>query len=956
MPGHHGAHKDFTGSYSIPSSTDGAQSAPVSGAIKPGGTGGYQHTTPPIDPSKSPNQHNDILKDLKKLEKENVNTANQTDTQNNVTDNQQTVKQFISSGEDDANFKSYTSINYANSDIQNLTQKINAILAADPTWTKMDAINYLDGKWTKKGYNDNTPRWNNGNVKDLVVSDKIKGIKGEKDYNTWGGGLRSRFEGNWGTLTSKDVYNTNLDIRANSQYLEPGSAAFNRNKALGEASKSLGVNQKPLEAIFGTVAQIVGLPLFLLSGLRQDKREAIEKKERGMLETSVITEDIRNLMGEYNLSKQNFEDTQDMGVYGTMMDLENRLKNAVGGDLPAVLRSMSMDEDNIIFNEPMNEGEFKNFKTRLRLIEEERDNHEEPHRNAHGDMVNNTIADDTTEVADNTTIDLADPYIGVAWWQDRGGFEKLFGIELPYPKSSDTVQDVAKEGGIVGYQTGGSVRQPKMIQDPNAAPASMRADDVNLQAETGDFIMGHPAMQQYGTRVRSLVEQAMLKAKNAGVKTKGYKSGDKVDILVHNGEMQIPNEIVKYIDGGYTTLKKLNAPSKHQEGETVEEKGFMQKPQDDKLLGEMQNDLTTTQKSKTQEAEVEADIFHKRKVKTRSDIDKEKEEERKDNIFYDKGFSRLEDDKWTFLKNKFQSYLPKNLKRHEERAYTGVAMNDLYNSLSGASQEKNRDIYNKLNTEKFLTGLHKASKNNMLLSNIHRLFGKDLTYKAYLNDRNIAYKYNNSSLFSAPVNAKKEYRDDTTLIDFLKRMENEGYKEQSFYVDASDKVHIGYGHKIEGGENSDEYKMFQKIINENNGIFPETLALELLKKDKINFTNKARKVFNSFAKSNANKKYGNNSMKVTDFNSLQPAVRDMLVDFAFNLGASEIGQFGDGATGLAEYDDFMTAASQGDYEKMAKEYKRFIIDKKTNTKTELKRRNEEFYDTWLSPNIDKLVL
>ena len=950
MPTHLSHHHTGT------SSTDGAQSAPSAGAIKPGGTGGYQHTTPPIDPSKSPNQQNDILKDLKQLEKENVNTANQTDTQNNGTDNQQTVKQFISSGKDDANFKSYTSINYTNTDIQNLTQKINAILAADPTWTKMDAINYLDGKWTKQGYNDNTPRWNNGSVKDLTVSNKIASIKGGKDYNTWGGGLRSKWEGNWGTLTTKDVYNTNLDIRANSQHLEPGSAAFNRNKALGEASKALGVNQKPLETIFGTIAQMVGVPLFLLSGVKPDKREAIEKKEKGMLETSVITEDIRKLMGEYNLSKQNFEDTQDMGVYGTMMDLENRLKNAVGGDLPAVLRSMSMDKDNIIFNEPMNEGEFKNFKTRLRLIEEERGNHEEPHRNAHGDMVNNTIADDTTEVADNTTIDLADPYIGVAWWQDRGGFEKLFGIELPYPKSSDTVQGLAKEGGIVGYQVGGSVREPQMIQDPNAAPASMRADDVNLQAETGDFIMGYPAMQKSGTRVRSLVEQAMLKAKNAGVKTKGYKSGDKVDILVHNGEMQIPNEIVKYIDGGYATLKKLNVPSKHREGETVEEKGFMQKPQDDELLGEMQNKARrkegATEYNKVYSDAATGEIT----IKEKPDIDKEKEEERKDNIFYDKGFNRLEDDKWTFLKKKFQNYLPKNLNRHEERAYTGVAMNDLYNSLSGASKENNRDIYNKLNTEKFLTGLHKTSKNNMLLSNIHRLLGKDLTYKAYLNDRNLAYKYNNSNLFSAPVNAKKEYRDDTTLIDFLKRMENEGYKEQSFYVDASDKLHIGYGHKIEGGENSDEYRMFQKIINENNGIFPETLALELLKKDKINFTNKARKVFNSFAKSNANKKYGNNSMKVTDFNSLQPAVRDMLVDFAFNLGASEIGQFGDGATGLAEYDDFMTAASQGDYEKMAKEYKRFIIDKKTNTKTELKRRNEEFYDTWLSPNIDKLVL
>ncbi len=118
----------------------------------------------------------------------------------------------------------------------------------------------------------------------------------------------------------------------------------------------------------------------------------------------------------------------------------------------------------------------------------------------------------------------------------------------------------------------GFMRKPQIINDPNAAPAEMRADDVDLQAQEGDFIMGYPAMKQSGARVRSLVEQAAMKAKNAGVKTKGYKKGDKVDILVHNKEMHIPQEIIPYIDGGYTTLKKLNQPSKYQsKGEVTTE-------------------------------------------------------------------------------------------------------------------------------------------------------------------------------------------------------------------------------------------------------------------------------------------------------------------------------------------------------------------------------------------------
>ena len=131
------------------------------------------------------------------------------------------------------------------------------------------------------------------------------------------------------------------------------------------------------------------------------------------------------------------------------------------------------------------------------------------------------------------------------------------------------------EGDKDNMQQGGFIRKPQIINDPSAAPASMRADDVDLQAQEGDFIVGYPAMQQNGPRVRSLVEQAMLRAKDAGVKTKGYKRGDKVDILAHNGEMQIPNQLIPYIEGGYATLKKLNQPSKYDEGGFVDKMAML---------------------------------------------------------------------------------------------------------------------------------------------------------------------------------------------------------------------------------------------------------------------------------------------------------------------------------------------------------------------------------------------
>jgi hypothetical protein len=84
MPGHTSFYNTGT------SSTEGAQSAPSAGAIKPGDRGGYQHTTPPINPSKSPNQHNNILNDLKTLEKENPHNNNKGNA-NNANNNTGTV-------------------------------------------------------------------------------------------------------------------------------------------------------------------------------------------------------------------------------------------------------------------------------------------------------------------------------------------------------------------------------------------------------------------------------------------------------------------------------------------------------------------------------------------------------------------------------------------------------------------------------------------------------------------------------------------------------------------------------------------------------------------------------------------------------------------------------------------------------------------------------------------------
>ena len=916
------------GSNNNSSNTNTTSSQQNSNAVVNTGNNNYPNTPPP-GTNDNKNNNNDTSSNSSTNNSSNVDVKN----------NQQTVEDFIKVGDTDAKFESYTTVNYANKEIQTVTKKVNQILKANPKWTKMDAINYLDGKWTKMGYNDNQPRWNNGRVKDLEVSDEIKSIKDDKDYNTWGGGLRSKFEGNWGTLTDKNTYNQNLTIRANSQHLEPGSPAFLRNKQLSAASKSLSVNtsQSIFDALGGFIMSAVapGLGLLTQAG-KGNKREAISEKEKGLLQSNVLTQEIQNLMSEYNLVSDNVDDSMDMGSpnpteYGRMMALDQQLRNSIGGDIPLSLRSMTMDGDNLIFNKPMNEGEFKNFKSRLRLIEENNED-DNNNYNQYGARTEDKQQEEASEgVDDSTTIDLVDPYIGLAWWQDRGGFEKLFGLPLPYQKKNE---------GIQLLQEGGSVRPASMINDPNAAPGYKRADDVAMEAEAGDFIMGYPAMQQNGVRVRSLVEQAMLRAKNSGVKIKGYKKGDKVDILAHNDEMHIPNELIPYVEGGYTTLKKLNKPSKHREGDAVKQEGFMEKPEQtqeqDNMLDSMQSRMNTSQNKKMEQNK---EYLPLNDFTRKSTIEKPQ----KDNVFY-KGSSLewFEDNKWESIKKSFVSHLPDDLNTYQRNAYTNVAMNDLYNSLKTGSPEDNRELFSKLKNQKFLEQLHKSSKANMLMSNAHRVAGRELNYKATLSDNGIAYSYEPSNLFSNKnTNGKIKYKPDNTLINFLQTNENDGYKKNGIHVDSRGNETIGYGHKI---QNDEEKKQFEKIIQENNGVFPQELAKRLLIQDITVARSGARKVYDNFVKGVMLDKYNSKSLKSKTFDSLDKNRQMMLTELAFNLGSSENTNFGDGQDGLAEFDDFMRGVANNDYSIMQKEYKRLNLD----------TRNKNFYSIFLSPSLDKL--
>ena len=227
------------------------------------------------------------------------------------------------------------------------------------------------------------------------------------------------------------------------------------------------------------------------------------------------------------------------------------------------------------------------------------------------------------------------------------------------------------------------------------------------------------------------------------------------------------------------------------------------------------------------------------------------------------------------------------------------------------------------------------------MSNAHAIAGKDLEYTTELSDNGLVYRYTPSNIYNRKLSApygKKKYIQDDTLLNFLKRNENDGYKEQGIHV-VDGKEHIGYGHKIQSDE---EKRMFEKIINENDGIFPEAMASQLLLDDIRNHKGDARKVYNNFVKSKSQDKYNNINLKTRNFDSVSPNVRDMLTALAFNVGGKENKLFGEDQSGLAEFDDFMIAAANGDYPTMSTEY----------TIKDLDRRNNDFYKSFLSDAID----
>ena len=552
----------------------------------------------------------------------------------------------------------------------------------------------------------------------------------------------------------------------------------------------------------------------------------------------------------------------------------------------------------------------------------------------------------------------------------------------------------------------GFMRQPQMINDPSAAPAAMRADDVDLQAQEGDFIMGYPAMQQSGPRVRSLVEQAMLRAKDKGVKTKGYKLGDKVDILVHNGEMHIPKQLVSHIDGGYTTLKKLNSPSKYAVGDYITDRQAMNKEtirrENLRRYIDQTEDITARDFSISGRKEAED------KRKKREDLEFDRAINRDVHHPKEKIYSRMNN----LLDESYQSSIPKpekgaivftgkiNTKGTHLWNNADKVVKEIFNSKAVIQKP---DWANQLLAKEAMHNLKKGIENGVypnfksdLLKNkrfllniaktteMHHLMdkanwkktGKRLNTEFFITPKGLRVRYEKGTgdLFKSNEDEQRNYIHDkemeldykfddnyntdsnwhhrdgkrilakyntkdsginsmggtgysgenhkikfnkeyNMLFDYLKSPDIEGFK-PNIYSDGNASA-IGHGHRLT------KHEIQQNNLNKEFTDIDTTKSEDLLAKDIMEAEKNVKVVYNNFIK-----KERFTGQASTPFKDLDAHRRMVLIEMAFNMGASKIDPY----TKETGFPKFFKALAHNDYETMAKEYHRKGVSENRNNK------------------------
>ena len=164
--------------------------------------------------------------------------------------------------------------------------------------------------------------------------------------------------------------------------------------------------------------------------------------------------------------------------------------------------------------------------------------------------------------------------------------------------------------------------------------------------------------------------------------------------------------------------------------------------------------------------------------------------------------------------------------------------------------------------------------------------------------------------------------DDPEFMGFLRNQEGAARPEKRFQVNPSlegGTATFGYGHKLKPGE----------VIPSH---FGEVEADKFLYADAI----QAEQQVSSLFRQKMNRPYF----------ALDANRKAMLVDMGFNLGASSV---------FTEFPSFVQHLTDNNYAGMAREYKRFYRDSKTQKMLPLKKRNQAFYQRFIEPYLTDIV-
>ena len=139
------------------------------------------------------------------------------------------------------------------------------------------------------------------------------------------------------------------------------------------------------------------------------------------------------------------------------------------------------------------------------------------------------------------------------------------------------IQQMQEGGEVAEAPAGEGMEMAGVINNPNAAPAGVNADDVPMDVPEGSFIINAEAVQEVGLKdIYKAMDEAIILILKTGLGPQlpeQFRKEDRetVPILASNGEVMIPPIIAKMI--GEETLNKWNNKGRAiQEAKAAEEK------------------------------------------------------------------------------------------------------------------------------------------------------------------------------------------------------------------------------------------------------------------------------------------------------------------------------------------------------------------------------------------------